>query len=85
MKLFKLWRLQDVRLLASALRSRTRPAWLWPVTILLVLFAIEPANFGLPALGIVDDLILLPLLLRLVVKLSGADRLQVISPRSHRA
>ena len=79
MKLFRLWRLQDVRLLVSALRSPTRPAWLWPVTILLVLFAIEPANFGLPALGIVDDLILLPLVLRLVVKLSGADRLQVVS------
>jgi hypothetical protein len=80
MRLFRLWRLRDVRLLVGALRSATRPRWLWPVTILLVLFAIEPANFGLPALGVVDDLILLPLLLRLVVKLSGADRLQVINP-----
>jgi uncharacterized membrane protein YkvA (DUF1232 family) len=77
MRLFKLWRLQDVRRLVLALRSPDRPWWLWPLALLLIIFALEPANFGLPALGILDDLILLPLLLRLVVKLSGAERLTV--------
>jgi uncharacterized membrane protein YkvA (DUF1232 family) len=77
MRLLRLWRFKDVRLLLLALRSPNRPWWLWPVALLLVLFALEPANFGLPALGILDDLILLPLLLRAIVKLSGAERLAV--------
>jgi uncharacterized membrane protein YkvA (DUF1232 family) len=38
-------------------------------------FALDPANFALPALGIVDDLVILPLLVHALVKLSGAERL----------
>lgn len=73
MRLFRLWHLRDVRLLLRAMRSPDRPWWLWPAVLLLVIFALEPANFGLPPLGILDDVVLLPLLLRALVKLSGAE------------
>jgi uncharacterized membrane protein YkvA (DUF1232 family) len=67
-----------VQFLIRALRSRNPPWWLWPVAVLLVMFALEPANFGLPALGVLDDLILLPLMLRIVVRVleSRESRLQ---------
>jgi uncharacterized membrane protein YkvA (DUF1232 family) len=84
MHLFKLWHLMraDVRLLWLALRREDRPRWLLPAVLVLMVFALDPANFAVPPLGILDDLILLPLLLRALVKLSGADRVSVSSPRS---
>jgi uncharacterized membrane protein YkvA (DUF1232 family) len=83
MRLFKLWHLMkaDVRLLWLALRREDRPRWLLPAVLVLMVFALDPANFALPTLGILDDLILLPLLLRALVKLSGADRVSVSPPR----
>jgi uncharacterized membrane protein YkvA (DUF1232 family) len=69
-RLFRLWRLsgRDLRLLWMALRRPNRPRWLLPATIALALFALDPFNFALPFLGIVDDVFLLPLLLRLLAK-----------------
>jgi uncharacterized membrane protein YkvA (DUF1232 family) len=74
-RLLKLWRLgrQDLRLLWFALRHRSRPLWLWPATALLILYALDPANFAIPVLGLVDDLVLLPLALHLLVKLLPLD------------
>jgi uncharacterized membrane protein YkvA (DUF1232 family) len=71
-RLFRLWRLsgQDLRLLWIALRRPNRPRWLLPATIALAFFAFEPFNFALPVLGIVDDVFLLPLLLRLLAILA---------------
>lgn len=71
-RLFRLWRLsgQDVRLLWIALRRPNRPRWLLPAMIALAFFALDPFNFALPFLGIVDDVFLLPLLLRLLAKLA---------------
>lgn len=68
-RLLRLWRLagRDLRLLWFALLHRHRPLWLWPATAVLGLYALEPANFLIPVLGFVDDLVLLPLLLHLVV------------------
>jgi uncharacterized membrane protein YkvA (DUF1232 family) len=70
-RLLRLWRLVagDLRLLWFALRHRRRPIWLWPVTVLLGLYALDPVNFAFPLAGIVDDLILVPLLLHLIVRL----------------
>jgi uncharacterized membrane protein YkvA (DUF1232 family) len=75
MRLLRLWRLmhQDVRLILLALRREDRPRWLLPVVLLILFFALDPLNLALPTLGILDDLIVLPLLLRAVVKLAGAD------------
>ena len=70
-RLFRLWRLVagDLRLLWFALRHRRRPLWLWPVTIVLGLYALDPVNFALPFAGVVDDLVLVPLLVHLMVRL----------------
>jgi uncharacterized membrane protein YkvA (DUF1232 family) len=66
---------QDVRFILLALRRQDRPWWLLPAALLLLFFALDPLNLALPTLGILDDLIVLPLMLRAVVKLAGADRL----------
>jgi uncharacterized membrane protein YkvA (DUF1232 family) len=73
-RLLRLWRLgaNDLRLLWYALRHPERPVWLLPAAALLAFYALEPANFALPVLGIIDDFLLLPLLLHLVVRLLPA-------------
>jgi uncharacterized membrane protein YkvA (DUF1232 family) len=70
-RLLRLWRLVagDLSLLWFALRHPRRPIWLWPITVILGLYALDPLNFALPFAGIVDDLILVPLLVHLVVRL----------------
>jgi len=70
-RLWRLWRLgaRDFRLLWYALNHPSRPAWLWPVVIVLAFYALDPFNFVIPALGVVDDLVILPLLLHLLNKL----------------
>ena len=66
---------QDVRFIVLALRRQDRPWWLLPAALLILFFALDPLNLALPTLGILDELIVLPLLLRAVVKFAGADRL----------
>ncbi len=70
-RLLKLWRVAayDLRLLWFALRHPARPFWLLPVAAVLALYAIEPANFALPLLGAVDDLVLVPLVLHALLAL----------------
>jgi uncharacterized membrane protein YkvA (DUF1232 family) len=41
----------------------------WPAVIALLLYALDPFNFIVPLLGIVDDVILLPLILHLLTGL----------------
>ena len=69
-RLLRLWRLgaQDLRLLWFALRHRHRPVWLLPAAIVLAFYALEPFNFVVPTLGVVDDLVVLPLILHLLVQ-----------------
>jgi uncharacterized membrane protein YkvA (DUF1232 family) len=83
-RLFRLWRLsgQDLRLLWMALRHPNRPRWLIPATIALAFFALDPFNFAIPFLGIVDDVFLLPLLLRLLAKFAAPVTRVHIDPRS---
>jgi uncharacterized membrane protein YkvA (DUF1232 family) len=74
-RLLRLWRLvaSDLRLLWFALRHPDRPIWLWPVAVVLGLYALDPVNFALPFAGVIDDLVLIPLLLHLVLKLLPTD------------
>ncbi|ALK96406.2 MULTISPECIES: hypothetical protein [unclassified Massilia] len=75
-RIFALWRMvagQDLRLLWFAIRHESRPAWLLPGLAVLGLFAVEPANFALPVLGAVDELVLVPLLLHGMVKMLPAQ------------
>jgi uncharacterized membrane protein YkvA (DUF1232 family) len=71
-RLFTLWRLsgRDLQVLWHALRQPDRPIWLMPAALFLVFFALEPLNLALPVLGVVDDFVLLPLLLRGLVSLA---------------
>ncbi len=70
-RLLRLWRpvAGDLRLLWFALRHPRRPIWLWPVAVILGLYALDPVNFALPFAGLIDDLVLVPLLVHLVIKL----------------
>ena len=71
----RLWRLVagDLRLLWFALRHRRRPIWLWPAVLILGLYAIDPVNFALPFAGLIDDVVLVPLALHLMLKLLPAE------------
>ena len=83
-RLFRLWRSsgQDLRVLWMALRNPNRPRWLIPASIALAFFALEPFNFAIPFLGIVDDVLLLPLLLRLLAELAVPVTRVYIDPRA---
>lgn len=72
-RLFRLWRFsgRDLRVLWAALRQPDRPNWLLPASLLLMFFALDPFNFAFPVLGIVDDFMLLPLLLRALATLAA--------------
>jgi uncharacterized membrane protein YkvA (DUF1232 family) len=59
-------------LLWYALKHPGRPLWLLPVAAILGVYALDPANFAIPLLGVVDDLVLLPLLLHGAAKLLPA-------------
>jgi len=75
LRVLRLWRFakKDLRLLWFALRHPNRPAWLWPVAALLAWYALEPANFVIPVLGVLDDFVLLPLVLHAVLKFLPMD------------
>jgi uncharacterized membrane protein YkvA (DUF1232 family) len=75
LRFLRLWRLVagDLRLLWFALRHPRRPLWLWPAVVVLALYALDPVNFALPLAGLVDDLVLIPLLVHLVARLLPAE------------
>jgi len=66
-----MWRMSkaDLRLLWFALKHHDRPVWLLPATAGLLLYAIAPFNLVIPLLGVVDDMVLIPLALHYVLKL----------------
>jgi uncharacterized membrane protein YkvA (DUF1232 family) len=63
---------KDLRLLRFALVHPRRPCWLVPALVLLALYALDPINFALPFVGAVDDVVLLPMLLHLLLRLLPA-------------
>jgi uncharacterized membrane protein YkvA (DUF1232 family) len=74
LRLFRFWRRsgRDLRLLFHALSHPARPLWLWPFVIALGLYAVDPLNLGIPVLGAVDELIVVPLILRAMLTLLPA-------------
>ncbi len=68
---FVLWRMSkaDLRLLWFALKHPHRPSWLIPASIGLALYAFAPFNLVIPVLGIVDDMVLVPLILHYLLQL----------------
>ena len=65
-----LWKVvrDDLRVLLHALRRADRPRWLMPATALVALYAIDPFNVAVPFVGIVDDGVLVPLALHVMVR-----------------
>jgi uncharacterized membrane protein YkvA (DUF1232 family) len=74
-RLLRLWRMlgKDLRLLRFALVHPRRPSWLVPALVLLGVYALDPINFALPFVGAVDDVVLVPLLLHLLLRFLPAD------------
>ena len=61
----------DARLLWLALKHPLSPRWLKPAVALMVLYVLSPVDLipdVIPVLGIVDDVVLLPLAIRFVLK-----------------
>ena len=73
-RLLRLWRMirKDLHLLRFALVHPRRPVWLVPALVLLALYALDPINFALPFVGAVDDVVLVPMLLHLLLRLLPA-------------
>jgi uncharacterized membrane protein YkvA (DUF1232 family) len=69
-KIALLWKVVrgDLRVLSYALRHPERPGWLVPAIALVALYAIDPFNVAVPFVGIVDDGVLVPLALHLMVR-----------------
>jgi len=82
----KIWRYgaQDIRLLWFALRHPHRPAWLLPAAAVLGIIAFEPLNIAIPLLGVLDEVVLLPLALHALLKLLPADILAEFAQRTAR-
>jgi len=71
-RLSLLWTLVrgDARLLWRALRHPGAPTWLKPAVALMALYLISPVDLVsdfIPLLGLADDLVLIPLAIRLVL------------------
>ena len=74
-RLLRLWRMvgKDLQLLRFALVHPRRPSWLVPALVLLALNALDPVNFALPFVGALDDVVVVPLLLHLLLRFLPAD------------
>lgn len=61
----------DARLLWRALRHPLAPAWLKAGVAFLVLYLVSPVDLipeWIPVLGVMDDLVLIPLAIRFMLK-----------------
>ncbi len=61
----------DARLLWRALKHPQSPRWLKPAVALMLLYVVSPVDLipdMVPLLGVVDDLVLVPLAIRFVLK-----------------
>jgi uncharacterized membrane protein YkvA (DUF1232 family) len=71
-RLSMLWTLVrgDARALWVAMKHPLSPGWLKPAVALLVLYALSPVDLipdVIPVLGVVDDLVLIPLAVRFLL------------------
>jgi len=61
----------DARLLWFALRHPLAPGWLKPAVAVMVLYVLSPVDLlpeAIPVLGLVDDVVLVPLAIAFIVK-----------------
>ena len=72
-RLSVLWALVrgDARLLWLALKHPLSPGWLKPAVALVVLYVLSPVDLVpefIPVLGMMDDLVLVPLAIRFILR-----------------
>lgn len=61
----------DARMLWLALRHPLQPRWLKPALVLVVLYVVSPVDLVpdmIPFLGVLDDIVLVPLALRAMLQ-----------------
>lgn len=61
----------DARLLWFALKHPLAPGWLKPAVVLMVIYVLSPVDLlpeTIPLLGLVDDVVLVPLAIAFIVK-----------------
>ena len=85
-RLSLLWTLVrgDARQLWFALRHPAAPGWLKLGTAMIVLYLISPIDIipdALPFIGVVDDLVLVPLAIRFLLRRLPPDLAQATAPR----
>jgi uncharacterized membrane protein YkvA (DUF1232 family) len=88
-RLTLLWSLVrgDARQLWFALRHPASPGWLKAAVALLVLYVISPIDLipdVLPFIGVVDDLVLVPLAIRWILSQLPPELRGVVPPRRRR-
>jgi uncharacterized membrane protein YkvA (DUF1232 family) len=67
---------KDAGILWFALRHPARPAWLRPAVGLLAFYLVSPIDLipdFIPVIGLVDDLVLIPLLVAWLVRMLPAE------------
>ncbi len=77
----------DVRQLWFALRHPSAPGWLKLATALIVLYVLSPIDLipdVLPVIGVLDDLVLVPLAIRWLLKRLPPDIAQAFAARGTR-
>ncbi len=77
----------DARLLWRALRHPLAPRWLKPGVALVLLYVISPVDLlpdVLPFIGVIDDVVLVPLAIRFMLQRLPARLLQDIEGRVFR-
>ncbi|MHA7679562.1 YkvA family protein [Cupriavidus sp. PET2-C1] len=82
-----LWTLvrRDGRLLWYALRHPDAPRWLKPAALGLVLYAISPIDLipdFIPGLGLIDDVVLIPLAVHFILRRLPAHVLRQAEARA---
>lgn len=82
-----LWTLvrRDGRLLWYALRHPDAPRWLKPAALGLVLYAISPIDLipdFIPGLGLMDDVVLIPLAVHFILRRLPAHALRQAEARA---
>ena len=61
----------DARLLWLALKHPLSPGWLKPAVALMLLYVVSPVDLipdAIPILGLMDDVVLIPLAIRFVLR-----------------
>ena len=74
----------DARQLWFALRHPAAPKWLKVGTALIILYVLSPIDLipdFIPLLGVMDDVVLVPLAIRFLLKRLPAELAQATAPR----